>query len=148
MKNMIYRVVPLLFSGSTNIMLLSISTITMMYLFPCCDLVGNPPVWSKKIMFLTSYTLWCTHLRLFFLLIVTHLFLWIPNWYRLRWSPAGTSFLSLDLTYNIRCSGGLRFLLLSTLGSATGGLCRSDILPCLINVSFWSFKSLWVINTL
>ena len=43
--------------------------------------------------------------------------------------PTGTSFLSLDLSYGLRCSGGLCLwrLLASTLGSANDGLRRSDI---------------------
>ena len=46
-----------LLMGSTSIALLSISTITMMYLLPCCEHVGNCPVWLEKTVFLTSYTL-------------------------------------------------------------------------------------------
>ena len=40
----------LLVIGSTRIALLSISTITMMYLLPRCDLVGNCPVWSVNMV--------------------------------------------------------------------------------------------------
>ena len=43
--------------GSTSIVLLSISTITMIYLFPCFGSVGKCPVWSEKNVFLTSYML-------------------------------------------------------------------------------------------
>ena len=43
--------------GLISIALLSISTITMMYLFPCCERVGNCPVWLEKTVFLTLYTL-------------------------------------------------------------------------------------------
>ena len=46
-----------LFIGLTSIALLSISTITMMYLFPSRERVGNRPVWSEKTVFLTSNTL-------------------------------------------------------------------------------------------
>ena len=49
-----------LFMGSTSIALLSILTITMMYLFHRCDHVGNYPVWSEKTVFLTSYMLMYT----------------------------------------------------------------------------------------
>ena len=42
--------------GSTRIALLSISTITMMYLLPRCDLVGNCPVWSLNMVSLVLYT--------------------------------------------------------------------------------------------
>ena len=45
------------FMGSTSIALLSISTITMMYLLPRCEHVGNCTVWSENTLFLTSYTL-------------------------------------------------------------------------------------------
>ena len=41
----------------TSIALLSISTITMIYLLPCCEHVGNCLIWSEKTMFLTSYML-------------------------------------------------------------------------------------------
>ena len=40
-----------------SIALLSISTITMMYLFPRCERVGNFHVWTEKTLFLASYTL-------------------------------------------------------------------------------------------
>ena len=43
----------LFFIGSTSIALLSISTITMMYLYPRCDRFGNFPVWSENIVSLT-----------------------------------------------------------------------------------------------
>ena len=43
----------LLFIGSTRMALLSISTITMMYLFPLCDRFGYLPVWSENIVSLT-----------------------------------------------------------------------------------------------
>ena len=41
----------------TSIVLLSISTITMIYLLPNCDRVGNCPIWSEKIVLPTSYSL-------------------------------------------------------------------------------------------
>ena len=43
--------------GLTSIALLSISTITMVYLLPHCERVGNYPVCLDKSVFLTSYTL-------------------------------------------------------------------------------------------
>ena len=43
--------------GLTSIALLSISAITMIYLFPCCECVGNCPIWSNNTAFLTLYTL-------------------------------------------------------------------------------------------
>ena len=46
--------------GSTSIALLSVSTITMIYLLPCYERVGNYPVWSEKTLFLNSYTLMYT----------------------------------------------------------------------------------------
>jgi hypothetical protein len=46
-----------LFMGSTRMALLSISTITMIYLLPCCDCVGNWPVWSENMVLHTLYIL-------------------------------------------------------------------------------------------
>ena len=43
--------------GSTSITLLSISAITMMYLFPRFERIGNCPVWSEKTLFLNFFTL-------------------------------------------------------------------------------------------
>ena len=43
--------------GSTSIVLPSISTITMMYLFNRCECVGNCPIWLEKTVFLTLYML-------------------------------------------------------------------------------------------
>ena len=46
----------LLVMGLTKITLLSISTMTMMFLLPCWDCVGNRPVWSKHTGSHSSYT--------------------------------------------------------------------------------------------
>ena len=43
--------------SSTSIALLSIFTITIMYLLPRCERVGNCPVWSENTMVLTFYML-------------------------------------------------------------------------------------------
>ena len=42
--------------GSTKIELLSISTMTIMYLLPCWDRVGNRPVCLENIVLHMSYT--------------------------------------------------------------------------------------------
>ncbi len=42
--------------GSTKIALLSISTMTIMYLLPCWDRVGKRPVWSEITVSCMSYT--------------------------------------------------------------------------------------------
>jgi len=46
----------LLVMGLTKIALLSISTMTMMYLLPHWDCMGNHPVWSENTVLHTSYT--------------------------------------------------------------------------------------------
>ena len=42
--------------GLTKMPLLLMSTMTIMYLLPVSDLVGNCPVWSEKIVYRTLYT--------------------------------------------------------------------------------------------
>ena len=46
----------LLLMGWTKIALLSISTMTIMYLLPRWDRVGNRPVWSENTVLCMSYT--------------------------------------------------------------------------------------------
>ncbi len=46
-----------LFMGSTRMALVLISTITMIYLWPCCDHVGNWPVWLENMVSCTLYVL-------------------------------------------------------------------------------------------
>ncbi len=46
-----------LFMGSTRMALLSISTITMIYLLPRCNCVGNWPVWLENMVLRTLYVL-------------------------------------------------------------------------------------------
>ena len=53
------------FMGSTSITLLSISTITMMYLLPRCECVESCPVWSDNTVFLNFYMLVYTSRALF-----------------------------------------------------------------------------------
>ena len=43
--------------GLTSIALLSIFPNTMVYLLPCCECIGNCPVWLDKTVFLTLYKL-------------------------------------------------------------------------------------------
>ncbi len=46
-----------LFMGSLRMALLSISTITMIYLLPCCNCIGNWPVWLENMVLHTLYVL-------------------------------------------------------------------------------------------
>jgi hypothetical protein len=50
------------FMGSTRMALLSISIVTMMYLLPLQDLVGNWPVWLENMALRTMY-IWVYTLR-------------------------------------------------------------------------------------
>ena len=45
------------FMGVTRTALLSILTMTMMYLYPCCEWKGKRPFWSEYFLFLDSYAL-------------------------------------------------------------------------------------------
>ncbi len=75
------------FMGSTRMVLLSISTITMMYLLPQRDWVGNLPVWLKNIVLHTMYV-WVYKSRIF-----------LPWRWKVSHVSNGTAFALVDQTF-------------------------------------------------